>query len=318
MIRVSVLIPIYNVEKYIEKCLITLFNQTYQNIEYVFVDDCSKDSSIEILYKTIEQFPCRKNNVKIIKHPINMGLSAARNTALRNSTGEYIIHLDSDDYFDLTMIEEMVFQAKYTNADMVVCDFMLEYPNRSCLLRHNFSIEKNEYIDLLLCRKTIVSVVSRLMRRKVIVCNELYSVDNLNFGEDYVTSPRICYYCNKIVKINKPLYHYVRFNNDSYTHQISKKTFDDLIQANLLLESFFKEKLDIQIIEKSKIYNKITMLYISPKLFYDQISDLYRDVSIDKYNIKLLHRVLLYLCNNKFYNLLYFIIFSINKLRNLK
>ena len=100
--------------------------------------------------------------------------------------------------------------------------------------------------------------------------NEILSVDKLNFGEDYVTSPRICYFCHKIVKVEKPLYHYVRFNNSSYTHLINQKTFDDLIYANKLLDNFFKDKLDIpkSIIERSKIYNKITMLYVSPKSFY--------------------------------------------------
>ena len=168
---VSVLVPIYNVEKYIGKCLDTLFKQTYQNLEYIFVDDCSTDSSIDILEKTIQKFPSRKDKVKLIRHAVNKGLSSARNTALMHSTGKYIIHLDSDDYFELTMIEDMVLQANNNNADMVICDFMLEYPNKSFIQKHNFSCDKNEYISLLLCRQTIVSIVSRLIRREVLLYN---------------------------------------------------------------------------------------------------------------------------------------------------
>ena len=96
--KVSILVPVYGVEKYIERCARSLFEQTYDNIEYIFVDDCTKDRSIEILQKVLEDYPNRKNQVKILHHEKNRGLSAARNTALDASTGDYLMHVDSDDY----------------------------------------------------------------------------------------------------------------------------------------------------------------------------------------------------------------------------
>lgn len=96
--KVSILVPVYGVEKYIERCARSLFEQTYDNIEYIFVDDCTKDRSIEILQKVLEDYPNRKNQVKILHHDKNRGLSAARNTALDASTGDYLMHVDSDDY----------------------------------------------------------------------------------------------------------------------------------------------------------------------------------------------------------------------------
>ena len=91
--RVSVCIPVYGVEKYIERCARSLFEQTMTDgIEFIFVNDCTKDNSIEILEKVLEEYPHRKEQVKIIHHEKNRGLVAARNTGLEHATGDYIIH----------------------------------------------------------------------------------------------------------------------------------------------------------------------------------------------------------------------------------
>ena len=97
---VSICIPIYGVEKYIERCAISLFEQTYQNIEYIFVDDCTPDKSVEILKSVIERYPNRKPYVRIIKHKKNRGLGSARNTAVDAAKGEFLMHVDSDDWID--------------------------------------------------------------------------------------------------------------------------------------------------------------------------------------------------------------------------
>ena len=106
--KVSMLIPIYGVEKFIERCAISLFEQTYQNIEYIFVNDCTKDDSINVLERVINRYPNRKPFVRIINHTQNKGLAGARNTAVANATGEFIMHVDSDDYVDETMYEDLM------------------------------------------------------------------------------------------------------------------------------------------------------------------------------------------------------------------
>ena len=105
MSKISILVPIYGVEHYIERCARSLFEQTYPDIEYVFVDDCSSDQSIAVLEKVMEDYPLRKPHVKIIHHERNKGLSAARNTALEASAGDYVMHVDSDDYIEKTLIK---------------------------------------------------------------------------------------------------------------------------------------------------------------------------------------------------------------------
>ena len=105
---ISILVPIYSVEQYIERCAKSLFEQTYTDIEYIFVNDCSPDRSIDILKETILKYPKRKNYVKIINHDVNRGLSAARNTAVENAIGDFILHVDSDDYLEMDAIEKLV------------------------------------------------------------------------------------------------------------------------------------------------------------------------------------------------------------------
>ena len=123
--KVSVCIPVYGVEKYIERCARSLFEQTMKDgIEFIFVNDCTKDKSIEILEQVLGEYPERKEQVKIIHHEKNKGLVAARKTGLAHATGDYIIHCDSDDWVDLNLYETMYNKAVEVNADVVCCPFL--------------------------------------------------------------------------------------------------------------------------------------------------------------------------------------------------
>ena len=126
MAKVSVIVPVYNVEEYIQKCLETLVNQTLQEIEIIIVNDGSTDKSIEIAKK----FQKSTNKIIIVDKE-NGGLSDARNYGLKYANGEYIAFLDSDDYAELDTYEKMYNIAKQRNADFVECDFIWEYPNKS-------------------------------------------------------------------------------------------------------------------------------------------------------------------------------------------
>lgn len=121
MPKVSVVVPVYGVEKYIERCARSLFEQTLEDMEFVFVDDCTKDNSIAILEKVILDYPKRKDQIKIIHHEQNKGLSHARETGVKNATGDFIGHCDSDDWVDKNMYEEMYLKAKQDGCDFVKC-----------------------------------------------------------------------------------------------------------------------------------------------------------------------------------------------------
>ena len=126
MIKVSVIVPFYNVEKYIEKCLDSLINQTLEEIEIILVNDGSQDGSFKIAKQFQERYT---NKIKYYEKP-NGGLGDARNFGINYASGEYIAFLDSDDYVENTMFEKMYSKAVQEKSDMVECDFLWEYPNK--------------------------------------------------------------------------------------------------------------------------------------------------------------------------------------------
>ena len=110
--KVSVVVAIYNVAEYIEQCMRSLFEQTLDSVEYVFVDDCSPDDSMEIVSRVLTEYPQRQGQVNIIRHEQNMGVAVTKNDGIRNATGEYFIVVDPDDYVERDMLEVMYEKAE--------------------------------------------------------------------------------------------------------------------------------------------------------------------------------------------------------------
>ena len=129
MPKVSVCVPVYNVEKYIEKCVRSLFEQTLEDIEYIFVDDCSQDQSLNILHRVLTEYPQRQNSVKIVRHKCNLNITAARQTAINIASGEYVIMCDSDDWVEPDMYETLYRTAVSNHADIAYCDLMFVVDN---------------------------------------------------------------------------------------------------------------------------------------------------------------------------------------------
>ena len=123
---VSIIVPVYNVERYLRQCLDSLVNQTYQNIEIICVDDGSTDASSEIL----TEYALKNSKVRVIRQE-NSGLSAARNVGFSFATGEYVMYVDSDDWIDVCTCEKAVFKAEEHAADLVMWPYIREFPNRS-------------------------------------------------------------------------------------------------------------------------------------------------------------------------------------------
>ena len=132
--KISVIVPVYSVEEFIERCVRSLFQQTYKEVEYIFVNDHTPDRSMEIIKNCIAEYPHLKT--VLLEHSVNKGLPAARNTGLSVATGKYVFHCDSDDFVEPDMLEKLYQRAEETNADIVWCD---------CFL----SFEKNEGVFLI-------------------------------------------------------------------------------------------------------------------------------------------------------------------------
>lgn len=127
MAKISVISPIYGVENFIGKSVESMMRQTLDDVEFIFVNDCTKDKSLEILQSVIARFPERSSQIKIINHVCNKGLPSARNTGLEAAKGDYVFHWDSDDYADAEMLESMYNHAVKNNADIIWCDWYLTF-----------------------------------------------------------------------------------------------------------------------------------------------------------------------------------------------
>jgi glycosyltransferase involved in cell wall biosynthesis len=264
--EVSVLVPVYNTSAYIERCAHSLFNQTFKDIEYVFVNDGSTDNCIEILKSVIMQYPERKPYIKIIEFPENCGTAIARNTAIEQSTGKYIAFVDSDDYIEPEMIETLYNKAEEEQADIVVCDLMNEYPdNHSELMQDYVPDTKEDLIfELLKNDRSQSFLVTKLVRRYLYEKTDCRIPDGLNYLEDRHVMIRLYFYADKIGKVNQAFYHYIHYNTGSITKSKTRMHFENALLFWRLLDDFLKEKNLYEryreMIEKSKVENKVRLI----------------------------------------------------------
>lgn len=203
MPKVSVIIPVYGVEKYIERCARSLFEQTLDDIEYLFIDDCTPDCSIEILKQVLEEYPQRKPLVVIHHMKQNSGQAKVRKWGMENATGEYVIHCDSDDWVDRDMYRAMYEKAKEENADVVLCQYART--DGTEILPDLTYFNENTLISDMLLEKTNWSLCSRLCKK------ELYSdihYPTQNMGEDFHIVVQISLKSHHTAYIPRVYYYY--------------------------------------------------------------------------------------------------------------
>ncbi|MFD2554225.1 glycosyltransferase family 2 protein [Sphingobacterium tabacisoli] len=281
---VSILVPIYGVEKFIERCAISLFEQTFEDIEFVFVNDCTKDFSVEILKSVLEKYPKRQSQVRIINHDINKGLAAARNTAVSNATGDYILHVDSDDYLELNAVELLYEKAIKENADIVVCDFHLIWEKTSQPLLINIGENKIDLIRSILSAEIMMGIVNKLVRKTMYLDNNIEAEEGVDLGEDYMVIPKLFYYANNIAKVNSPLYYYSQTNPNSYTtKKISMKSINSIVFALNDLTTFFEGKEDFHTYKEAllqgKLRKKLDILFFADKMYVAEGNKLFSEVN---------------------------------------
>ena len=146
MYKVSILVPIYGVEEYIERCCRSLFEQSYQNLEFIFVNDYTPDDSVEVLKTVMDHYPESKDSIRIIDHEKNQGLAASRNTGIDNSNGDFVICVDSDDWLEPRALEILVKKQLEKNADITSGQYLVHYENNECLLPERYYRHKEEMV----------------------------------------------------------------------------------------------------------------------------------------------------------------------------
>lgn len=213
MPAVSVIIPVYGVEPYIARCVRSLFGQTLQDIEYVFVDDCSPDNSMGIMRQILEEeFPDRIPQVKILRMPQNSGQAKVRMQGLAMATGDYVIHCDADDFVEVIAYERMYAMAVSGAYDMVICDFRMG-DDSSWKTISAGSLPGEELSDIL-TGAVMGSLWCRLVKREWTL--DLISPAS-NMAEDLVLTIQFTAKAHRIGHIEEPLYYYY-IRPDSISH----------------------------------------------------------------------------------------------------
>lgn len=243
MPKVSIIIPVYNVEQYIERCARNLFEQTLDDLEYLFIDDCSTDNSIDVLMKVLEDYPHRKRQVIIHKMDVNSGQAKVREWGIRNAKGEYTIHCDSDDSVDKTAYKVLYEKAKENNCDIVFHDYYIckgqeKLYNESGILGKT----KNQILSEILRDKIKASLWMALIKRSIYDdCRFLFPRGDMT--EDCAIILQVLTLSERITQIEKGLYYYY-INSESISNKLSVsyclKRFQDCVDNTALLESFFK------------------------------------------------------------------------------
>ena len=251
---ISIIIPIYNVEKYLPKCLDSVVNQTYTELEIICINDGSPDNSLKIL----KEYQKKDSRIKIINQE-NQGLAEARNTGIDNAKGKFIFFLDSDDWLPLNAIEKLCNKQKEKNADIVIGGRNIVTAKREVQFlpkEYNKTLEFEEYISDSFKTEDFRAVAwGKLYKTKIIKENYLYFPKGLLY-EDLLFVMKYLYYSSKIIILRENIYNYRYDRRNSIVNTINKKDMDCLKTVDEL-EKFFKEKEMENILNKDYYINFI-------------------------------------------------------------
>lgn len=287
---ISIIVPVYNVEKYIEKCVNSIINQTYKNIEIILVDDGSKDRSGEIC----DELKLKDNRIKII-HKQNGGLSDARNAGMKIANGNYIGFVDSDDYIKEDMFETLYELCKKYNSDISIVSYYEIYHDKIIGVRDSkklYELNKIDAMKEILIDRAIQSYAwNKLFKRELF--EQIEFPTNKNF-EDIATTLLLFERADKVVLLEDPKYYYVR-RDDSIVGNRNYKTYKDYLDViydkYLYLDGKYKE-LDLYnaynfVINMIWVYT-IIVAYDLDKLYpeFEKLYPLFEDI-INKYGNKI-------------------------------
>ncbi len=253
-IKVSVIIPVYNVEKYLGKCLDSIINQTLKEIEIIVIDDGSTDKSHNIL----EKYSNKDNRIKMITQE-NQGLSGARNTGVENAKGEFLSFIDSDDYIKEDMLEKMYDKAQEEKSDIVICRFNQVYNDGT--VKYSSGITEGFTQQELF--KRLLSGMASPMACDKIYSRELFIKHNIKYPiglyhEDVPTTYKLFYYANNISVVEKAFYNWLQ-RDGSISKSITQKHIDDTFKIYELTKEF---------LEKENVLEQYNKFYIRRTFHY--------------------------------------------------
>lgn len=256
---ISVIIPCYNVEKYIDKCVESVLNQTYKNFEIILVDDCSTDNT----FKIIKKYEKKYDNITVIKNESNKGAGYSRNNAIKYAKYDLISFIDSDDYLEDNYYEEMLRTMKKDQADVVVCDIFIKYENVDGTdIRSYACADKNDKFSYI-HNGLAASPCNKIFRKKDIL---KYPFPEEIMNEDIATVLPILIDCKKITYTPETYYNYIQRKNSVQNSGLNERRFD-LFKSMDILMNRVKQSAETELYLKSIIFNQIGLFffYVMPR-----------------------------------------------------
>ncbi len=235
----SIVVPMYNVERYVEECVESLLAQTYRNIEYIFVDDCSCDGTLASLRGMLER-SSRGRDARIIVHDINCGLSATRTEGIKEARGEYLISCDADDYVEPNMAQDMLAAAMTAGSDIVVTSYFDKYPDGENVVK----MPKGSGIDLnaIPINTLYLAVWNKMFRTTFLKKNNLIDYTDVNCWEDVAITARAYVKAAVVTRLETPYYHYRHANDGmSLTEQRQEVRLKDQLACAKFLDTWFSD-----------------------------------------------------------------------------
>lgn len=266
--KVSIVIPIYNREKFLNKCINSVISQTYKNIELILVNDGSTDGSLNICKEYKKQ-----DSRIIIIDSANGGVSAARNKGISVATGKYLMFVDSDDYIEMNMVDAMVKKQKETEAELVICDLYFENINKY-VSKKNKSYEEDmigrdiAMISILSIKKNFYGFLwNKLFLTNLVKENNLKLENKIHFREDLLFCTSYVLYINSVAYIKEKYYHYVIHENAATTNLNED-------EKNKLKNKLNSVEANYKIYLETQKYENIRLSKLARNLFYVNFGEL--------------------------------------------
>lgn len=270
--KVSIVVTVFKAEKYIERCVRSLFEQTLDDVEFLFINDCTPDRSIEIILNVIKDYPHRGSQTRIVSLKENGGSSHAKRIGMQEAKGEFIASIDSDDWLELDAYQKMLHVAERENADIVCCEIVRETPEGGVLECYKYDVETIDDVIEHLEYGIYSSLANKLIRRSLIEKNNILPLDGISMWDDLSATARLRYFSRKTMIIHEALYHYNCLNTESVTSKPNSVKRTSMIVCADFLSNYFVD------IMPHRHYFKLMRLCFRAKepLFYPQEYDFIR------------------------------------------
>lgn len=260
-IILSIIVPTYNVEKFIGRCASSILSQISEGVEVIFINDCSSDTSESIIYETIKKYPSLTQQIRVVRTQKNSGIAAVRNLGIELAKGDYIYQVDGDDYLEPLVISKYLDIIKKSDLDILVFDYFIDY-GRGEKEEVIYSVEEKDlFLRHILSGRVPPSIWNKIIKKDIILQKDIKFIEGVNFGEDYYWVSRILLESKSILFSDVKGYNYVRYNINSYTSNIKNNYIEGLILIlNKLSCEFPNFGSEIQFAKKEKIIKNIKFI----------------------------------------------------------